>query len=331
MINILVTGGAGYIGSHTCKALSQAGYHPITYDNLSNGHKHNVKWGPLEIGDIRDQETLSAAFEKYKPEAVIHFASKIVVSESVKEPESYYDNNVNGTVSLLKVMQTYSVNKIVFSSTAAVYGYPQTNPIDESHSLNPINPYGETKLKCEELLEKYRNSHGINYIALRYFNAAGADLDGELGEEHEPETHLIPLILKAAKDNTPVSIFGNDYATPDGTCIRDYIHVTDLAGAHIKALEYLINNQQSQCLNLGTGKGYSVREVLDTAKEITAKTINEVISERRDGDPDSLVAKPDAAKTILEWHPQQSDLLNIIKTAWHFSSSVIAGKTRNPV
>ena len=180
----------------------------------------------------------------------------------------------------------------------------------------PINPYGETKLKCEELLEKYRDTHGINYIALRYFNAAGADPTSELREEHEPETHLIPLLLKAAKENKPFSLFGNDYKTPDGTCIRDYIHVTDLASAHIKSLEYLINNQRSQCLNLGTGKGYSVREVLEAAKKITSKKINEVISERREGDPDSLVAKADAAQKILDWHPQQSDLHHIIRTAW---------------
>ena len=275
MKNILVTGGAGYIGSHTCKALSIAGYNPVTYDNLSMGHEHAVKWGPLEIGDIRDKETLSVVFEKYNPKAVIHFASKIVVSESVKEPESYYDNNVNGTANLLTVMKTHSVNKIVFSST----------------------------------------------VALRYFNAAGADPEGELGEEHEPETHLIPLILKAVKGNTPVSIFGDDYATPDGTCIRDYIHVSDLASAHIKALKYLKQTNQSEKLNLGTGRGYSVREVLDTVKEITAKVINEVISERRDGDPDSLIAKPDVAKTILDWQPQHSDLKNIIKTVWEFSSA----------
>tara|TARA_R110002096_G_scaffold418286_1_gene622279 strand:+ start:176 stop:1180 length:1005 start_codon:yes stop_codon:yes gene_type:complete len=321
MKNILVTGGAGYIGSHTCKALSIAGYNPVTYDNLSMGHEHAVKWGPLEIGDIRDKETLSVVFEKYNPKAVIHFASKIVVSESVKEPESYYDNNVNGTANLLTVMKTHSVNKIVFSSTAAVYGYPQTNPIDESHPLLPINPYGETKLACESLLEDYRAAHEINYVALRYFNAAGADPEGELGEEHEPETHLIPLILKAVKGNTPVSIFGDDYATPDGTCIRDYIHVSDLASAHIKALKYLKQTNQSEKLNLGTGRGYSVREVLDTVKEITAKVINEVISERRDGDPDSLIAKPDVAKTILDWQPQHSDLKNIIKTVWEFSSA----------
>lgn len=318
MKNILVTGGAGYIGSHACKALAQAGYHPITYDNLSAGHKHAVKWGPLEVGDIRDKQTLSATFEKYTPEAVIHFASKIVVSESVKEPESYYDNNVNGTASLLDVMEKQSVNKIVFSSTAAVYGYPQTNPIDESHPLLPINPYGETKLKCEELLEKYRNSYDINYLALRYFNAAGADPEGELGEEHEPETHLIPLILKAAKENTSISIFGDDYNTPDGTCVRDYIHVTDLASAHIKALEYLLNNQQSQCLNLGTGQGYSVREVIDTTKEITEIKISEIISSKREGDPDSLVAKSIAAENILNWKSNQSDLQNIIKTAWQW-------------
>lgn len=318
MKNILVTGGAGYIGSHTCKALSKAGYAPITFDNLSTGNEHAVKWGPLEIGDIRDTEKLSAAFKKYKPEAVIHFASKIVVSESVKEPEVYYDNNVNGTGSLLKVLQTQSVNKIILSSTAAVYGYPETNPIEETHPLKPINPYGETKLKCELLLEDFRDKHGINYVALRYFNAAGADPDGDIGEEHEPESHLIPLILKAAKNNTEVSIFGNDYDTPDGTCIRDYTHVIDLANAHIKALEYLFNNKQSRIFNLGTGRGYSVREVLDTVREVTAKELKELICERRPGDPDRLVAQSGLALKTLGWQAKLSDIENIIKTAWQW-------------
>ena len=318
MKTILVTGGAGYIGSHTCKALAQSGYTPITYDNLSSGHEHAVKWGPLEIADIRDRESLSAVFKKYLPEAVIHFASKIVVSESVREPESYFDNNVNGTASLLEVMARNAVNTIVFSSTAAVYGYPETNPIPETHSLLPINPYGETKLKCETLLEEFRVAHDINYIALRYFNAAGADPDGDIGEEHEPETHLIPLILKAIKDDTTFSIFGDDYDTPDGTCIRDYIHVCDLASAHVKALEYLIKNKQSEKLNLGTGKGFSVREVLDIVKEITSKEINEVISKRRDGDPDKLVAKSECASQLLGWRAEFSDLQYIIKTAWQW-------------
>jgi UDP-glucose-4-epimerase GalE len=318
MKNILVTGGAGYIGSHTCKALAQAGYKPIVFDNLSTGHEHAVKWGPLEVGDIRDKEKLSAVFEQYKPEAVIHFASKIVVSESVKNPGEYYDNNVNGTLSLLNVMRAHAVNAIVFSSTAAVYGYPETTLITESHSLNPINPYGKTKLACEWLLQDYQTAYNINYVALRYFNAAGADTEGELGEEHEPETHLIPLILNAAKNKTSTSIFGNDYATPDGTCIRDYIHVSDLANAHIKALEYIFKNAQSGIFNLGTGKGYSVREILDTTKEVTSIDIDEVISERRAGDPDSLVAKSDSAQQTLAWQPKYSDIENIIKTAWQW-------------
>lgn len=317
-MNILVTGGAGYIGSHTCKALSKAGYKPITFDNMSTGHEHAVKWGPLEVGDIRDAETLSAVFQKYKPEAVIHFASKIVVSESVKVPDSYYDNNVNGTLSLLNAMKTHAVNSIVFSSTAAVYGYPKTTPINESHPLAPINPYGKTKLACEWLLQDYNTAYGINAIALRYFNAAGADPDGEIGEEHEPETHLIPLILKAAKEGTKISIYGDDYDTPDGTCIRDYIHVTDLADAHIKALEYLLENKQSETFNLGTGQGYSVREVLDAARKITAKEIHESIAKRRAGDPASLVAKSSAAQNSLGWKPDQSDLESIINTAWNW-------------
>jgi UDP-arabinose 4-epimerase len=320
MKNILVTGGAGYIGSHTCKALSNAGYKPITYDNLSTGHQHAVKWGPLEVGDIRDTEKLLAIFKQYKPEAVIHFASKIMVSESVKLPDIYYDNNVNGTLSLLNVMKSQAVNSIVFSSTAAVYGYPETTSIKESHPLAPINPYGKTKLVCEWLLQDYHTAYGINFIVLRYFNAAGADPEGEIGEEHEPETHLIPLILKAAKLGTKISIFGGDYDTPDGTCIRDYIHVTDLADAHIKALGYLLENKQSEIFNLGTGQGYSVREVLDAARRISGKEISETISKRRAGDPASLVAKSYAAQNILKCEPHNSILENIIKTAWKWEN-----------
>lgn len=320
MKNILVTGGAGYIGSHTCKALAQAGYNPITFDNLSTGHEHAVKWGPLETGDIRDNEELSAVFKKYNPEAIIHFASKIVVSESVKEPDDYYDNNVNGTLSLLNVMRAHSVNTIVFSSTAAVYGYPESSPIDESHPLAPINPYGKTKLVCEWLLQDYQTAYGINYIALRYFNAAGADPDGEIGEEHDPETHLIPLILKAAKEGTKISIYGDDYDTPDGTCIRDYIHVTDLANAHTKALEYIVKNNKPETFNLGTGKGYSVREVLDVTRKVTGKEIYENISERRTGDPSELIAKSIAAQKGLNWKPNLSDLESIIKTALQYSN-----------
>jgi len=320
MTNILITGGAGYIGSHTCKALSKAGYKPITFDNLSTGYEHAVNWGPLEVGDIRDTERLSAVFQQYKPEAVIHFASKIVVSESVKVPDVYYDNNVKGTQSLLDVMKTHEVKSIVFSSTAAVYGYPETTPINESHTLAPINPYGKTKLACEWLLQDYHTAYGINSIALRYFNAAGADPQGEIGEEHDPETHLIPLILKAAKAGTEISIFGDDYDTPDGTCIRDYIHVTDLADAHISALKYLLQQKQSGIFNLGTGQGYSVREVLNTASMVTGKENKEIISKRRAGDPASLVAESMAAQNKLSWKPQQSDLESIINTAWQWEN-----------
>jgi UDP-arabinose 4-epimerase len=318
MKNILVTGGAGYIGSHTCKALAKAGYNPITYDNLSTGHKHAVKWGPLQVGDIRDSEKLSAVFIQYKPEAVIHFASKIVVSESVNNPDEYYDNNVNGTLNILNVMRSHLLKNIVFSSTAAVYGYPESNPIDESHSLKPINPYGKTKLACEWLLQDYQAAYNINYVALRYFNAAGADLDGELGEEHDPETHLIPLILKAIENESSVSVFGDDFDTSDGTCIRDYIHVTDLANAHIKALGYLFKHNKSGIFNLGTGKGHSVKEVLDTAKDVTLKNISEIKCERRSGDPDCLVANSNLAQHTLGWQPEFSELTTIIKTAWQW-------------
>jgi UDP-glucose-4-epimerase GalE len=318
MKNILVTGGAGYIGSHTCKVLAKAGYKPVTFDNLSTGHRHTVKWGPLEVGDVRDTEKISTVLKQYKPEAVIHFASKIVVSESANFPDEYYDNNVNGTLSLLNAMKMHPVNAIVFSSTAAVYGYPEITPIDESHSLNPINPYGKTKLACEWLLQDFQAAYDINYVVLRYFNAAGADVKGELGEEHEPETHLIPLILKAVKNETSVSIFGDDYETPDGTCIRDYIHVADLADAHIKAMEYLFKNKQSGVFNLGTGKGYSVRQILNMAEEIALKNISEIQCERRLGDPDILVAKSDLAQQTLDWQPEFSDIKNIIKTAWQW-------------
>lgn len=318
-MNILVTGGAGYIGSHTCKALALNGLTPITYDNLSTGHDHAVKWGPFEKGDILDQSRLTQVIEKYNPTAVIHFAAHSQVGESVENPIKYYRNNVSGSLSLLEVMKNTGIKHIVFSSTAAVYGIPDITPIPEDHVLKPINPYGMSKLMIELMLKDFDNAYGIKYIALRYFNAAGADPDGQIGEEHEPESHLIPLVLQAAsgkRDN--IKIFGNDYDTPDGTCIRDYIHVADLASAHVMSLNYLKGSNSSDSFNLGTGKGYSVNEIIEQAREITNKEIMTTITERRNGDPAVLVAASSKVKESIGWQPVNSNLDMIIKTAWKF-------------
>ena len=269
---ILVTGGAGYIGSHTCKALSHAGYTPVTYDNLVYGHRWAVKWGPLEIGDISDRDRLDEVIRVYQPEGVIHFAAYAYVGESVKKPAKYYRNNVAGTLTLLESMHANGVNKIVFSSSCATYGVPEKTPISEEEPQFPVNPYGASKLMVEQMLKDFDSAYGIHFFSLRYFNAAGADLDTEIGESHDPETHLIPLILDAAIGRSShVQIYGNDYGTPDGTCIRDYIHVVDLANAHIYALDYLRAHNDSQVVNLGVGIGHSVKEVINTAELVTNK------------------------------------------------------------
>ena len=320
MKNILVTGGAGYIGSHTCKALASHGYHPIVFDNLVYGHKWAVKWGPLEIGDIRDYQRLSEVIKKYRPQAVIHFAAYAYVGESVSDPAKYYRNNVAGSLNLMECLLAHGVNKLIFSSTCATYGLPYEIPISENHAQNPINPYGQSKLMIEKMLTDFSNAYNFRSVALRYFNAAGADPDGEIGELHQPETHAIPLILRAldSKQNT-FTVFGDDYNTPDGTCIRDYIHVTDLASAHVLALQHLELGGESKVFNLGNGKGYSVKELIAKTESISGKTVNTSFGERRQGDPDRLVGDAKKIQAELGWDPQYAELESILQTAldWH--------------
>lgn len=315
--NILVTGGAGYIGSHACKALAQAGYTPVAYDNLVYGHRWAAKWGPLEVGDIADQDRLAEVIRTYRPEAVMHFSAYTYVGESVEKPAKYYRNNVAGTLTLLEAMRDHGIGRFVFSSSCAVYGQPQKLPISEDHPQDPVSPYGASKQMVERLLRDFDSAYGIRSVSLRYFNAAGADPDGEIGESHDPETHLIPLILEAALgQRTHVSIYGNNYQTPDGTCIRDYIHVTDLADAHIRALDYLQVHNDSKLINLGLGQGYSVKEVIRTAESVTGRRIPVVITDRRPGDPPALIAAAGRATQLLGWEPGYSSLETIIRTAW---------------
>ena len=314
---ILVTGGAGYIGSHTNKLLNKKGYETVVFDNLVYGHKEFAKWGEFVLGDLNNIEQVRLLFEKYDIEAVIHFAAFAYVGESVKKPEKYYLNNVYNTLNLLKVMREYNCKYIVFSSTCATYGVPEKIPIDENHSQNPINPYGQSKLMIEKILEDYSKAYGLKYVSLRYFNVAGADIDGEIGEWHEPETHLIPNILDVAIEKKEyVEVYGTDYPTPDGTCIRDFIHVVDLAEAHILALEYLRKNQKSDVFNLGNGNGFSVLEVIKKVEEITGKSINYKKMPRREGDPPVLVADATKARNILNWKPKYNSSDTIIETAW---------------
>ena len=317
--NILVTGGAGYIGSHTCKALKQAGYQPITFDNMVYGHEWAVKWGPLVKGDILDGETLDTVFAKYQPQAVLHFAAYAYVGESVSDPEKYYRNNVAGTLSLLSAMRRAGCANIVFSSTCATYGVPTELPLREDHSQKPINPYGWTKLMMEQTLTDFDTAYGIRHASLRYFNAAGADPDSEIGEEHDPETHLIPLVIAATQGRRGhVEIFGTDYDTPDGTCIRDYIHVTDLAVAHIQALEYLQDKDESLVVNLGTGNGQTVREVIRAVEKVSGKKTPVKEGPRRPGDPPGLYAYADKAYKLLGWKPKYGDIETIVGTAWRW-------------
>ncbi len=316
---ILVTGGAGFIGAHTCKALAQAGMVPVTLDNLVNGHRSAVKWGPLAVGDINDHACLARVMRQYQPTAVIHFAAFASVGESMTDPGKYYRNNMAGSLGLLEAMRDFGVKDLVFSSTAAVYGIPSRSPIPEDHPLNPINPYGWSKLMMERMMRDFAAAHGLRFIALRYFNAAGGDPSGEIGERHDPETHLIPLVLDAAMGRRAnVTIFGHDYPTLDGSCIRDYIHVSDLADAHLRALQYLRAGGKEQAFNLGTGQGYSVKEVVAAVQRITNKKVPAVIGARREGDPPELVADPTRAKLILDWNPTHSSLDAIITHAWNF-------------
>jgi UDP-arabinose 4-epimerase len=314
---VLVTGGAGYIGSHACKALGQAGYLPVTYDNLVYGHEWAVRWGPLEQGDILDRTRLDEVMNRYNPKAVMHFAAFAYVGESVADPGKYYRNNVMGSLTLLEAMRDHGSRRFVFSSTCATYGIPDSLPILENAPQNPINPYGASKLFVERMLKDFETTHGISSIALRYFNAAGADPDNEIGESHDPETHLIPLVLDAASGRRPdVTIFGTDYPTPDGTCIRDYIHVSDLADAHVKALQALEGGSPPSAYNLGNGRGFSVREVIDAAERVTGLKVPAPIGERRPGDPARLISDASKARRELGWEPKIAELDQIISTAW---------------
>ncbi len=315
--SVVVTGGAGYIGSHACKALAQAGYLPVSYDDLSYGHEWAVKWGPLERGDILDRQRLNEVLIKYRPGAVMHFAAFAYVGESVTNPGKYYRNNVAGSLNILEAMRDLQIPRFVFSSTCATYGLPEALPIREDTPQRPINPYGASKLMVERMLTDFGNAHGFAWTALRYFNAAGADLDLHIGEDHEPETHLIPLILDAASGRRPhVTIFGTDYDTSDGTCIRDYIHVSDLADAHVLALQAIESGIRPGAYNLGNGHGFSVREVVKAVERVTGLKVPVVLGEPRAGDPATLVSDASKAHNILGWQPKISDLDEIVRTAW---------------
>ena len=317
--NVLVTGGAGYVGAHGCKALSQAGYTPVAFDNLVYGHEAAVQWGPFERGDIADRARLDAVFAQYKPAAVMHFAAFTAVGESVVDPGKYYRNNVAGTLSLIEAMAAHGVNRLVFSSTAAAYGLPERVPITEDEPNRPINPYGRSKLMVEQMLVDFAAAYGLKSAIMRYFNAAGASPDGEIGEAHDPETHLIPLALDAAAGTGPdLTVFGEDYPTPDGTCIRDYIHVGDLADAHVLALDWLgdAETDAARVFNLGIGAGVSVREILDAIARVTGRAVPHRVGPRRPGDPPVLVADAARARGELGWEPRLSDIDTIVGTAW---------------
>lgn len=316
-MNILVVGGAGYIGSHMVKRLGQLGCRVVTLDNLSGGFRDAVLGGEFVHGDIADRTLLDQLFASRKFDAVMHFASYIQVGESMREPIKYYQNNVGNTLNLLNAMCTFGVKNFIFSSTAAIFGEPEYTPIDEAHPKQPINPYGRTKLMVEQALADYDRAYGLKSVCLRYFNAAGADPDGQLGERHDPETHLIPLVLQAASGRRPhISVFGRDYDTPDGTCIRDYIHIVDLCEAHWLAVRSLMEGAGSQAYNLGNGNGFSVQEVIDTASRVTGRRIPVVDGPRREGDPARLVADSTQARQALGWTPRFADLETIIRHAW---------------
>lgn len=313
---VLVTGGAGFIGSHACKALAASGCRPVVYDDLSNSDRDAVKYGPLEIGALADAARLADVFRRHRPAAAMHFAGFIEAGESVRNPGAFYRNNVGGALFLLQAMQEAGVDRLVFSSTAAVYGDPEHVPIPEDHPLRPVNPYGRSKLMVENILADMAAAHGLRYVALRYFNAAGADPDGELTENHRPETHLIPLVLQAAYGLRPdIAVFGDDYDTPDGTCIRDYVHVSDLADAHVRALRRLLDGGDGLTANLGTGRGHSVREVVETAARVVGRAVPVRAAARRPGDPARLVADPALARRELGWVCRHPDLETQIRHA----------------
>jgi UDP-glucose 4-epimerase len=316
---ILVTGGAGYIGAHTNKLLVARGRETVVLDNLVYGHREFLKWGQFVLGDLSDEVQLDLVFERFPIEAVLHFAAFAYVGESVREPDKYYANNVAGTLKLLQAMRKHGVGKIVFSSTCATYGHPRDARISECTPQQPINPYGRSKFTVEGILADYAHAYGLRYVALRYFNAAGADPDAEIGEWHDPETHLIPLVLDvAAGRRRTVSVFGTDYDTTDGTCVRDYVHVSDLADAHVRALDYLDQGGDSGAFNLGTGRGFSVAQVIETARLLTGHAIPTTRADRRPGDPTVLVAEASRARETLGWVPAYTDLADIVSTAWRW-------------
>lgn len=316
---ILVTGGAGFIGSHTCKLLSAAGYLPVVYDNLSRGNEKSVAWGPLVKGDIRDGKALARAITAYRPRAIIHFAALAYVGESVSEPAEYYSTNVTGTIAVLDAARTHGIDNIIFSSSCATYGVAESLPVLETSPQNPISPYGRTKLMGEQIIGDYAAAYGMKYAILRYFNACGADPDGELGEWHTPETHLVPRVLMAASGTIDaIEVFGTDYETPDGTCVRDYIHVSDLARAHLKALMHLEAGGESLAANLGSGRGVSIKEILHAVSSITSRPVPVVYRARRPGDAAELYADPGRAREQLGFVAELSDIDTIVRTAAPF-------------
>lgn len=321
MARILVTGGAGYIGSHVCKELSESGFEAVAFDNLSTGHRELVKWGPLIEGDVGDRDSIEAAIREVRPEAILHFAADSLVGESMAHPGKYYRNNVVGSLTLLEAMVATGVSRIVLSSTCATYGIPERTPISEDTPQNPINTYGRTKLVIERMIDAFEMAHGMKSVCLRYFNACGADPEGETGEVHECEPHLIPrAIFSALGQVSDFSVFGDDYATPDGTPIRDYIHVTDLAAAHVSALRHLLRQDSSVKLNLGIGTGYSVKQIIDAVGRVTKRKVPSTVNGRRPGDPAVLVANCARAKEVLGFEPRFSALETIIETAWNWHS-----------
>lgn len=327
---ILVTGGAGYIGSHTVAALLERGEEVVVVDNLQTGHREAILGGAFYEGDLRDKAFLDQVFAENKIEAVIHFAANSLVGESMQNPAKYYDNNVFGTLTLLEAMNNAGVSKIVFSSTAATYGEPEKVPIEETDRTEPTNVYGETKLMMERMMSWFDKVLGIKYVSLRYFNAAGAHKDGKIGEDHQPESHLIPLVLQTALgQRKQIAIFGDDYKTEDGTCIRDYIHVSDLADAHLRAVDYLRKGEESNVFNLGNGTGFSVKEVIETAKKVTGLEIPVVMEPRRAGDPAVLVASSSKARSVLGWEPKYTNLEDVIASAWGWHQSHPEGYSTN--
>ena len=319
MNKILVAGGAGYIGSQTVRELQRTEFRPVVFDNLSSGHREAVGEVELVVGDLRDPESIRRIFEKHDFEAVLHFASLIQVGESYANPRKYYLQNLVTSLNLLETALDAGVRRFIFSSSAAVYGGPRNIPLREDHPLDPINPYGRTKEMVERILRDYDRAHGLRYVSLRYFNAAGADPDGGMGERHDPETHLIPNILKAVLGQSPaLSVFGTDFPTPDGTAVRDYIHVADLAAAHVLALRHLLDNGKSEVVNLGTNRGYSVKEVIDAAEKITGRRVPREERPRREGDVPVLLASKEKAERLLGWKLRYSDLETILRTAWNW-------------